>query len=123
MSLISLIDDDEDFDKLSKHMDGIRVIVFDKGRNDVNFPDELKTFLDSGKYEELVNVVEEDETVRIMVQLDGKNIKDLLILVNSDDEDVLVQMKGDFTFADLAGMSGDVNIHGMNHLDKIDFDL
>jgi len=118
--LLSCVDNDDELDKMSKNLDGIRIIVDESRGEKVRFTDELKEYIAKGGYEEMITVNEEDEKVRILIKHNKEKIQEMLILVDSDDENVLVQMTGDFKLSDLGDISGDIHIHGMEHVKDID---
>lgn len=118
LKLLSVLDDDKDLQMLSNNFDGIKVLVNQRNPQSTNFLEELKSAINAGGYEEMVHVNETDEIVKILVKHNSERIEELLILVDSDDEDVIVQLSGSFTMNDLASMGG-VNVHGMNYLNNV----
>ena len=73
----------------------------------------LSTARKSG-FEELVVVADKDADVNIMIRESKDIIKALLILVNSDDEDICIYAEGKFKLEDLEDL--DLDIEGLDYL-------
>jgi hypothetical protein len=82
---------------------------FKKQLNDV----QLKNFT------ELMTVKESGETVKFMIRKEGKIIKELLLLINQQDEAGFISITGNIDLKSIAKLSKSMNIKGMENLEKI----
>lgn len=103
--------EDDDLKKVSK-LNHIRVLVQEEaieGLEELNFYDEVCTKLDNSLYKELIVVIEKDEQVKMMVREEDDVIKEFLIVVGSEDENVLVSIRGDINLDDLEELSESID--------------
>jgi hypothetical protein len=103
---------DEDLKALSG-MESIKILVIDnyEGANGVNFYKEAWSQLKDAKYEELMTVKSNDENVVFLVDQDGEFIKELILLVGSDnDENALIYIKGKIRLKDVAKIGSSFGI-------------
>jgi hypothetical protein len=71
------------------------------------------------EYSELLTVRDGDENVRIWVKDSGDIINELLLLVGSPDEFVLLSLTGKIDLNQISELSKTLDIDGVEHLDKI----
>ena len=120
LSLLSSLDkDDPDLQKMARSLHSLKILIADESAPRINFEDELKGKADFDEYKELMTIKEKDENVRIMARENGGTIKELLMLVNGTDENVLIFMDGSFLLKDLASM-GSLNVEGIDHLKELE---
>ena len=80
----------------------------------------LSKKLKFSEYEELMKIRDEDTNVRIMIKEDSANkINELLLLVGSEDEFVLISFIGNIDIQKIAKLSGTIEINGIEYLDNI----
>jgi len=110
-------------------LDYIRVLMYDiKDNNDEGVksdPAVLKEFKEQlndiqlKNFTELMTVKENNETVKFMIRKEGKNIKELLLLINQKDEAGFISITGNINLKSIAKLSKSMNIKGMENLEKI----
>ena len=112
-NMLRLIADiDEDEDELMKHADKfttIRILAQDDDTDlDVNFYDLVMRDLDRDGYEEMVSINSSDSDVKILVKAEGKVFKEFLLVAGGDDDNAIIQIKGNMTYEDVKQMSESV---------------
>jgi len=120
-SLIAKLDIDEmeeDVRNVIKDLRGLRVMTTEE--DGMAHYKELSSQLKFSEYEELMRVKDEDNNVRIMIKENtaGK-ISELLLLVGSEDEFVLVSFIGNIDINKIAQLSGNLEINGIEYLDNL----
>jgi len=70
-------------------------------------------------FTELMTVKESGETVKFMIRKEGKIIKELLLLINQQDEAGFISITGNIDLKSIAKLSKSMNIKGMENLEKI----
>lgn len=103
--------DDEDLKKVSK-LSHIRVLVQEEATDELeglNFYDEVIGKLDKSLYKELMVVVEKDEQVNMLMREENGVVKEFLIVVGNEDENVLVSIMGDIKLDELDELSESMN--------------
>jgi ribosomal protein L12E/L44/L45/RPP1/RPP2 len=110
-------------------LDYIRVLMYDsKDTNNEgpkSDPAVLKEFkaqlndIQLKNFTELMTVKENNETVKFMIRKEGKNIKELLLLINQKDEAGFISITGNINLKSISKLSKSMNIKGMENLEKI----
>ena len=122
----------EDVQELNEVVNGleyIRILMYEIS-NDNKYADAgtLKAFkedLDEVKlknFTELMTVKEGGETVKFMIRKDGKIIRELLLLINQDDEAGFISITGNINLKSIAKLSKSMDIKGLDQLQKINGD-
>ena len=109
---------DKDLQAISK-LQGIKILTQEDktaGYEDLNFYDEIYNELDKTLYKELLIVKEQDEHVNMLVREDNGIIKEFLLIVSSNDENVLISIKGEIELSELDELSGSI---GLKQSDKL----
>ncbi|UCH13961.1 MAG: DUF4252 domain-containing protein [Bacteroidales bacterium] len=104
--------DDKDLQKISE-LKEVRILTQEgkEGRyKDVNFYEEIYNQLDKSLYKEVMVVKEADEHVNMLVREDNGVISEFLMIVTSDDENVLINIKGDIDLAEIDRITGGINL-------------
>lgn len=96
-SLISIMsnfigDDDVAAQELLNNVESLKLLISEK--SDSKLSADAHAFVKSGKYEDLVKVNDGGNKVRIMVQENGDIIKDVVALVESEDEFIIINLTG-----------------------------
>lgn len=108
ISNIAALGEDEDAETISRIADGIKsmdilAIPMDRAGISMSEIDDLRSKIKSEKYEELMTVRDGRERVYIMAKTTNKQIDNMLILVNGDDDKfVLMNLDGILEMKDLA---------------------
>ena len=73
-----------------------------------NFFNETVTFCSANQYEELIEIVEHDEIMKIFGKIEGEAITGLIVLSHShlDNSVDMVSLTGKFTFDDIQSITG-----------------
>ena len=105
-SLIAKAGDEKEIAQIFKRTDGIQILAFDSRHcmaQGETFICEMLAFCKDNRYEELVEVVGPEETVRIFGRTEGEIITGLMILNRSNrgNSAEVVSLTGNFTVEDL----------------------
>ena len=98
----------------------VRILVpDDKERNRTNFMDLISRDRDLKNYEEYMSVKEKDQDIRMLVRMDGKVIREFL-LVGGGEDNFILQLKGRITIEEAEEFSrearnnkGHISISGL----------
>lgn len=118
------ISDDEEaltFKETVSSLNSIKVLENDRGSAQMEnniFHTELLPSLT--KYEEILKVKEDGQIIRIFIQETNNKITEFVVLNYGPSENILVIMEGeDINIKQLSGLSENMNIDGIKHIDKI----
>jgi len=122
-SLVSKIStDDPDWEKFRDvvgGLTGLRVLTSDGIGDGMKLYKEALGKVPAAEYEELLTVRDGTENVRIWVKDSGNIINELLLLVGSPDEFVLVSLTGTIDLDKVSNLSKGLDIDGVKHLEKV----
>jgi len=76
--------------------------------------------LDKSAYKEMMTVKQNDEDVIILAKELKGRITELLIIVGGQDENALIQVKGDMLLSEMADMAGQYQMKGFEQLKKLE---
>jgi len=115
-------DVDEEVKEIIRDLKGLRILVRDEGG--LKYYKEAIKKIDFNEYEELMTVRDEGTNVKFVVKEEGDTIKELLLIVGGADEFVLMSFMGKIDLAKISRLAKDVDIdiEGLEHLEKIDED-
>lgn len=111
IKFVSLFADDESAQAI-KRIKSIRVLVLSEDCSEEvreRFVSKMSA-LKSLEYELLLTVKDADSDIKMWGDVDGENIKDLLIDVNDDEDIVLCRIKGNLNVSDINFSMSDRNI-------------
>ena len=121
--LAALGDDEKDLQNLKGMIRKIQIISMEdsyQGKT-VNFFDELKPHISSGKYVELMTVREKDNNVVFYVHYNKeKVIKEMLLIVGGKTDNAVINLKGNIKLDQLADLSSSVKISGFEYLNHLE---
>lgn len=106
-----------------KQMSGLKMISFEnKSSTEISdFYKEIKKTIPLDDYAELMSVNDVDSDVRFLVKKSSKDkISELLMIVKSDDEILVMSMLGDMDMNTISQIGKSLDMKGMDKLDKID---
>lgn len=122
-NLVSKIStDDEDWEKfrgIVGDLTGLRVLTSDSIGDGLAVYKEALTKVPKSEYSELLTVRDGSENVRIWIKDNGNVVNELLLLVGSPDEFVLLSLTGRIDLDKISELSKDLDIQGVEHLDKV----
>lgn len=122
-SLISKLDDNDIDDDLRDAIKGVRSLkILTTERNGIEFYKEAKSLINTKEYEVLMTVRDDDSDIEFLVKdsQDGNIVNELLLLVGSEEDFVLLSFFGDIHLNKLSKIAESIEIDGMDHLDKLD---
>lgn len=85
-------EDDVDAKKLLESVKGVKLLISESPNSKLKT--DANTLVKSGSYEELMKIKDGADNIRIMVQESGDIIKDVIVLVDSPDEFVFINLTG-----------------------------
>lgn len=122
-TLVSKIStDDPDWEKFREvvgGLTGLRVLTADSIDSGLKLYKEALGKVPTTEYAELLTVRDGKENVRIWVKDAGNVIHELLLLVGSPDEFVLLSLTGTIDLDKISELSKGLDIDGVKHLDKV----
>ncbi len=115
LKIMHCLDDDEVDSSLPSNITDIRILVQEDDNMVVdNFYDMVMKDINTDNYEEFMRIKESDQDLRMLVRAEGKRFKEFL-LVGGGEDNLLIQIKGDMTFAEAKRFSEDAKKnHGVN---------
>ena len=122
-SMISKLDDNDIDDDMRDAIKGVKSLkILTTDRNGVEFYNEAKSLINTNEYEVLMTVRDDDSDIEFLVKdsNDGNIVKELLLLVGSEEDFVLLSFFGDIHLNKLSKIAESIDIDGMEHLDKIE---
>ncbi|GAB4499431.1 MAG: hypothetical protein OHK0019_36470 [Saprospiraceae bacterium] len=121
--LVSKIEtDDEEWNKVRdivKDISGLRVLAADSIDDGLKYYKDALSRVPTGEYEELLTVRDGKENVRIWVKDSENIIEELVLLVGSPDEFVLLSFTGKIDLDKISELSQTLDIDGAQHLSKV----
>jgi len=111
LSLFAKTSMDREAAEMLKRIDAIHVLVFERGNDKArseSFISDALIFCNVNRFEELIEVVEHNETVKIFGKTEGETIIGLIVLNTSKrgDSAQMVCLTGKFTIDDLQSING-----------------
>jgi hypothetical protein len=89
-------------------------------KTNINLYDEVMKNLPKAEYNEMMVIKEKDENVRFLVREKDSKVVELLLLVGSPDESVMISIQGDIDMKNISKITKSLNIEGMENLEKIE---
>lgn len=108
---------DPEVKQVIKDLKGLRVLV--KEGNGTKYYDEVTKTLNLKAYEELMTVRDGDQNVRFLVKDKAGVIEELLLLVGSPSEFVMISFVGKIDLDKIAKLAKTTDIEGLEHLEKV----
>lgn len=119
--MVSNLPENEEFNadikSILSDLDGLRILSTEA--NGKKYFQEAIKLLPIKSYAPLMKVRDESEEVQFLIQERDGLIRELLLLVGSEDEFVLLSFTGKIDLEKISRLSGAINIGGLEHLDKI----
>jgi len=117
-------EDEEQFTDLVKGLKCIKILSVEKDSTkapvNVNFFEEIMEDFPKQKYEELMVVKKKGQDIKFLIWKDDKIIKELLMIVGGEDDNVLISIQGDINLKTISKLSKTMNIDGMENLENIE---
>lgn len=96
---------------------GLQVLTTDETPK--KYYEEAINTINQKEYKVLMKVKDENANVRFLIKKEGKEVKELLLLVGGD-EFVLLSIVGSINLSKISKLAKHVNIDGLEHLDKVE---
>jgi hypothetical protein len=125
--LFADLDTDEElseFMELASSIDRIKILTgegdsLNPTRGSVLYKDAMK-MLPIKEYQELMEVRDGDQTVHMLIKEEGKTISEFLMLVFEEEETAIISITGRIDLNQLARLSKQMNIDGLEGLQEIE---
>jgi hypothetical protein len=118
ISKLDIEDIDPEVKDLINSIEGLKVLAKEDG-DGLKYYKEAYQKIDKNQYEELMTVRDQDENVRIYIKDQGDIINELILLVGSKDEFVLLDIIGKIDLKTIGKLSKSLDVPGMEHLEKV----
>lgn len=109
----------ETYREVVADLTGLRVLTSDSVGNGLELYREALSKVPTGEYSELLTVRDGQENVRIWIKDSGNIIHELLLLVGSPDEFVLLSLTGKIDLDKISTLTKGLDVQGMEHLNKV----
>lgn len=109
--------------ELMNSLDKLVVISADKETNATRsqrFADEVQAAMPKADYKVLLKVKDGGDDVDIIAYEQADTIRELIITVKSEDEDLLLILTGNIDLKSIAKLSNTMDIDGLEHLKDVD---
>lgn len=120
--------DDPDFDDFKKALEGLESLKLlayslEEGKGDPavksDFINSINKTINFDDYDELMVVRDKDAKINFYAKSEKQVIKEMIMVVNGDDEAVLLSLYGNLDLNYLAKLSKGMNMGGMEYLNKM----
>lgn len=108
---------DPEVQQVIKDLKGLRVLV--KESDGTKYYNEATKTLNIKSYDELMTVRDGNQNVRFVIKDNGNFIEELLLLVGSPDEFVMISFIGKIDLDKIAKLAKSADIEGLEHLEKV----
>jgi hypothetical protein len=100
---------DEEGTEILEKITQLRIMIAEEkdivSKSDVR---QLMKDVRKNKFEDLITVREEDTRVNFMIREEGKTVTNVLVIISSDDEFILLSLEGALNWDDLQELNFDV---------------
>ncbi|MCP4441979.1 MAG: DUF4252 domain-containing protein [Aureispira sp.] len=110
--------EDEAINSILANLKELHVLTTEKSGNE--YYKEAVSKINTSEYKSLMSVRDGGENVRFFAKKDDRKITELLLLVGSEEEFVLLSLVGEIELSKISQLSKHMQIKGMDHLDKIE---
>ncbi len=114
--------DAKEAQNVMQQLEGLKMLVFEseEGGSISDFYKEIKKTLPFDEYSELMAINDSDSDIKFLIKKAGKDrISELIMIVKSDDEVLLMSMTGNLDMNTISDISHSLDMKGMENLDKI----
>lgn len=92
---------DVDFSSIIKTFNGMYILDIENRSLAATLASDIRTAIDSGKYQLLMEAAEEDETMQIYIASRGEIVTDLIMLATEKDSVSVIAISAEMTYSDL----------------------
>ena len=114
---------DKEMEEVIGKLNSIKILATDDDPNtktSINLYDEVLKTLPKSEYKELMVIKEQNENVIFLIREKDNKVTELLLLVGSPDESVIISIQGDIDMKNISRIAKSMNIEGMDKLEKIE---
>ncbi|NNF01994.1 MAG: DUF4252 domain-containing protein [Bacteroidia bacterium] len=123
ISKIETSEEDKDFQDVIKGLNSIKILSVGNEQGEkvkaASFYQSCQQALPSSIYKDLMVIKEKDETVKFLINEKDNKIRELVMLINSNDEAVLIYLDGIIDLDKVSKLSKSMNVSGFKHLEKV----
>ena len=104
-------------------LNSIKILATDDDpgtKTNINLYEEVMKNLPEEEYKELMVIKEKNEKVEFLIREKGNKIIELLLLVDSPDESVMISIQGDIDMKNISKITKSLNIEGMEKLEEME---
>ncbi len=104
-------------------LNSIKILATDgdaETKTNINLYTEVMKELPESDYKELMVIKEKNENVKFLIKEKNKIIEELLLLVGSPNESVLIIIQGDIDMKNIAKIAESMDIKGMEKLEEME---
>jgi predicted transcriptional regulator len=113
--------DDEDAEAVLEVVEDLKSLrVLTTEVNGVQYYNEAVKIINTKDYEVLMTVRDNEENVQFLIKDSGNVINELLLLVGSDSDFVMVSFVGNIDLDKISRLAKKLDVDGVEHLDKLD---
>lgn len=119
--MVSKMESDEldpEVKEIISELDGLRILTSNK--NSMKLYSDVSKTLVKNSFETLMTVKDSGEDVKFLIKQSGDKISELLLLVGGANEFVMMDFTGDIDLAKISKLSKNMDVKGIEYLDKID---
>ena len=109
---------DPEVQAIIRDLKGLRVLTTEK--NPMRYYNEVTETLNLKSYEELMTIRDGNSNVRFLIKSKKDLVEELLLLVGSEEEFVMISFVGKIDLEKISRLSNSADIEGLQHLQKID---
>jgi hypothetical protein len=116
-------DVNDEMQEAISRLNSIKILTTDddpETKTNINLYDEVMKNLPQAEYKEMMVIKEKDENVRFLVREKDNKVTELLLLVGSPDESVMISIQGDIDMKNISKITKSLNIEGMEKLEKME---
>ncbi len=117
-----IADEDPEVGEVINNISSLSILVYDnedKAPRSRALYDEAFSSLVNNSFEELMTVKDGSDNVRFMIRENGNLIEQLLLLVGSEDEFVMIDISGNIDLEQISKLSKSMDVDGFEHLEKL----
>ena len=118
ISKLDIDDIDPEVNELINSLDRLKILVKENGDGLTLF-NEAHGKINKNEFEELMTIRDKDENVRIYVKDAGDIINELILLVGSHEEFVLLDITGKIDLKTIGKLGNTLDAPGIKHLNKL----
>lgn len=109
---------DPEVQAIIRDLKGLRILTTEK--NPMRYYNEVTETLNLKSYEELMTIRDGNSNVRFLIKSKKDLVEELLLLVGSEEEFVMISFVGKIDLEKISRLSNSADIEGLQHLQKID---